>query len=95
MGKNNKYHKFPPRKQVPVGGVCLLCQCNRQVRMAARPFVKGKSISHALGFPAAMPLLSPGMIFKGVNNLTGEEESFKVQCVLILNPERSSVERIK
>jgi len=89
----NKYYKFPPRKQVPVGGVCLLCQCNRQVRKAAQPFVRG------MGFPALawarMPLISPGMVFTGVNNLTGEEESFKVHRAFISMPDRSSVERIK
>jgi hypothetical protein len=88
MGNNDKYYKFPPRKQVPVGGVCLLCQCNRQVRKAARPYIK-----EYWSFRTIPP---PGMmVFKGVNNLTGEEEWFKIRFVQWSKPEFSSVERIK
>lgn len=95
MGRKNKYNNFPPRKQVPVGGVCLLCQCSRQIRKAAEPFVQGKKISHALGFPANFPLLECGMEFTGKNSQTGEMETFRVRSVLLLYPDRSSVERIK
>lgn len=91
----NKYYDFPPRKQVPVGGVCLLCQCSRQVRKAARHFVQGTRICHSLGFPMRMPLILPGMKFKGFNNLTGEEEEFEVISVPVCCPDRSPVERIK
>ena len=95
MGRKNKYNNLPPRIQVPVGGVCSLIQCSRQIRKAAEPFCKGRKISHALGFPASFPLLEIGMEFTGVNNITGEEETFRVRSVLILYPDRSSVERIK
>jgi hypothetical protein len=87
MGNNDKYYKFPPRKQVPVGGVCRLCECNRQIRKAARPYFK-----EHWSFRNIPP---SSMIFKGVNNLTGEEEWFKLKHVQWSKPEFSSVERIK
>lgn len=95
MGRNNKYNNFPPRKQVPVGGVCLLCECNRQVRKAARPFVNDIRTTNALGFSALCPKICPGMVFEGRNNLTGEIEMFKVLQVPWKLPDRSTVERIK
>jgi hypothetical protein len=95
MGRKNKYNNFPPRKQVAVGGVCLLCECNRQVRKAARPFVNETRITNSLGFPALCPKICPGMVFEGRNNITGEIELFKVLQVPWKFPDRSSVERIK
>jgi hypothetical protein len=105
MGRKNKYNNFPPRKQVPVGGVCLLCECNRQVRKAARPYVIGTrtlrrtamllNTTHALGFPAQCPKICPGMIFAGINNETGKLERFKVLQVPWKFPDRSSVERVE
>jgi hypothetical protein len=95
MGRKNKYNSFPARQQVPVGGLCLLCQCSRQIRKAARPFVQGKKLNNSLGFSAVFPILEPGMKFTGVNNITGEEETFEVRSVLIMQPHLSTVERIK
>lgn len=91
MGRNNKYYKFPSRRQIPVGGFCLLCQCNRQVRKKARPIVQ--STWNSLFGPITN--LSPGMVFSGVNNLTNELEVFEVVGVDVLCPNFSSVERIK
>ena len=95
MGRKNKYNNFPPRKQVPVGGVCCLCQCNRQIRKAAHPYVVGTRVTNAMGFPMNCPKICPGMIFEGMNNTTGELERFKVMQVPWKFPDRSSVERIQ
>jgi len=95
MGRKNKYNNFPPRKQVAVGGVCLLCECNRQVRKAARPLVKEILNYWLHGFPPRCRKICPGMVFEGRNNETGEIEMFKVLQVPWRFPDRSSVERIK
>lgn len=93
--KNNKYHSFPRRINIPVGGVCSLAQCNRQIRKAAQPFVQGKVVTHSLGFPALFPKISPGMEFTGLNNQTGEIETFRVTSVPVFKPEFSGMLRIK
>ena len=94
MGRNNKYHKFPARRQISVGEFCLLCQCNRQVRKMARPIVQSTSV-RSNSFFGPITNLSPGMILSGVNNLTNELEVFKVVSVDIGRPDLSGVERIK
>lgn len=93
--KKNKYSGYPPRTNVPVGGVCSLAQCNRQIRNAARPFVLETELRDDLGFPAYFPRISPGMEFSGLNNQTGEMETFRVTSVPLLKPEFSGMERIK
>lgn len=94
MGRKNKYNNFPPRLNVPVGGVCALCQCSRQIRKAAHPYVIGQTTCNRLGFPIQVPLICPGMKFTGLNNQTGEEETFEVRSVLINFPQFSVVRRI-
>lgn len=87
--KNNKYRNFPARKQVPVGGLCLLVECCRQVRKAAQPFVQGLRRWYPgrsggrMGSPALTPKIKPGMIFSGINNLTGEKETFRITSIPI------------
>lgn len=93
---SNKYHNFPPRKQVSVGEVCLLCECNRQVRKSAQKYVHGtQSLNIGSRQAMVLPLIVPGMIFSGVNNLTGENEAFQVCNVLWGTPIRSVMKRIK
>jgi hypothetical protein len=96
--KKDKYWHLPERRNVNVGEYCSLAECCRQVRKAAEKDVMAMTWSNILGAgmpPIKIPELECGNQYSGLNNSTGEYETFEVCSVAIMQVMFSTMKRIK